>query len=179
MSVKHPIKNLSPDFRPCIIESPYAGDLDANEAYLRALKAYCVLELRYSPYASHGMLTDTFDDHNPQERALGIDAGLAFHRTLLAAGIHGGPVIVGVDRGISPGMRKGIAYARLCFLAVHPVSIYDRIRSGDVNEDRVAFLGWGIGYRDHNPSAGPLALRDVERPPLDYTELEKMLDGDG
>lgn len=60
-----------------IIESPYKGDVERNKLYLRACIRDC-LSRGESPYASHRMLTDALDDDNPEERKLGIEAGLAW-----------------------------------------------------------------------------------------------------
>lgn len=63
--------------RPVIIESPYKGDVARNKRYLRACIRDC-LRRGESPYASHRMLTDALNDDIPEERALGIEAGLAW-----------------------------------------------------------------------------------------------------
>lgn len=60
-----------------IIESPYKGDIVRNKRYLRACIRDC-LRRGESPYASHRMLTDALDDDIPEERELGIAAGLAW-----------------------------------------------------------------------------------------------------
>jgi hypothetical protein len=65
--------------RLVIIESPYKGDVPRNERYLRACIRDC-LKRGESPYASHRMLTDALDDNVPEERKLGIEAGLAWRR---------------------------------------------------------------------------------------------------
>lgn len=93
-----------------ILESPYAGDVEANVAYARA----CLLDsLRRgeAPIASHLLHTQVLDDTAPEERALGIAAGLAW-RT-----VPGVLPVFYVDRGWSRGMlaardtydREGIA----------------------------------------------------------------------
>jgi hypothetical protein len=64
-----------------IIESPFKGDnwkdLERNKRYLRSCIRDCIVRGE-SPYASHRMLTDALDDRDPAERALGIEAGLAW-----------------------------------------------------------------------------------------------------
>lgn len=88
------------------IESPYAGDVETNLQYLRAAMRWCVLN-GYSPYASHGLLTQdgVLDDDDPEERELGIKLGLDMAaRTDLR--------IVFEDFGISSGMQRGIAHAK-------------------------------------------------------------------
>lgn len=88
--------------RRVILESPYAGDIEANVAYARACVRDCVLRGE-APIASHLLFTQPgiLDDDRPEERQLGIDAGLAW-RTVAEA------TVVYTDRGISGGMRYGI-----------------------------------------------------------------------
>lgn len=88
-----------------IIESPYAGDIEANIDYCRR----CVrdsLSRGESPIASHLLYTQPgiLRDENPEERQWGIDAGLAWH----AVGV---TTVVYTDRGISRGMEYGIEAA--------------------------------------------------------------------
>ena len=61
-----------------IIESPYKGDVARNKRYLRACIRDCIFRRGESPYASHRMLTDALNDNDPEERATGIEAGLAW-----------------------------------------------------------------------------------------------------
>jgi hypothetical protein len=91
---------------PTVIESPYAGDVAANVAYAKR----CVidsLKRGEAPYASHLFFTQDglLDDLRPDERRLGIEAGLAW-------GACAERVAVYVDRGISQGMREGVRAAR-------------------------------------------------------------------
>lgn len=88
--------------RRVIIESPYAGDVEANLAYARA----CVrdsLSRGEAPIASHLLYTQPgiLRDDVPSERQWGIDAGLAW-------GVTAEATIVYTDRGISKGMEYGI-----------------------------------------------------------------------
>jgi hypothetical protein len=91
--------------RRVIVESPFAGDVEANLAYTRACCRDCLMRSE-SPYASHLLLTQAgvLDDTKPLERAQGINAGHAW--------MHGAhAVVVYQDRGISSGMEAGIAAA--------------------------------------------------------------------
>ncbi|WP_340584081.1 hypothetical protein [Brucella pseudintermedia] len=86
-----------------IIESPYAGPLD-NIWYAQA----CLLDsLRRgeAPIASHLLHTQVLDDLRPDERELGIEAGLAWYRVAEKC-------VVYEDRGTSGGMITGIRRAR-------------------------------------------------------------------
>lgn len=88
--------------RLVIIESPYAGDIEANVEYARA----CIrdsLSWGEAPIASHLLYTQPgiLRDSMPKERQWGIDAGLAWGSVAEAT-------VVFVDRGISKGMQYGI-----------------------------------------------------------------------
>ena len=87
---------------PVVLESPYAGDVELNLAYLRACMRDC-LARGEAPFASHGLYTQpgVLDDTKPEERALGIDAGFAW-RPLASR------TVVYVDLGITSGMQAGV-----------------------------------------------------------------------
>ena len=92
--------------RRVVIESPYAGDVAENVTYARRCVLDC-LRRGEAPYASHLFFTQPglLDDGDPEERRLGIEAGLAWGRSADA-------VVVYVDRGVSRGMVQGIREAR-------------------------------------------------------------------
>lgn len=85
-----------------VIESPYAGDVSKNVEYAKACVNDC-LKKGEAPYASHLFFTQEgiLDDLIPEERKLGIDAGLAWGRAAKRS-------VVYLDRGISGGMVYGI-----------------------------------------------------------------------
>lgn len=85
-----------------IIESPYAGDVDRNVRYARRAVRDSVLRGE-APIASHLLFTQPgiLNDDVPEERALGIEAGLAW-------GCYASITAVYVDHGISRGMQFGI-----------------------------------------------------------------------
>lgn len=89
-----------------ILESPYAGNIETNLAYARAAMRDSLLKAEY-PLASHLLYTQAgvLDDDNPDERELGIEAGLAW-------GAQASRSVVYVDYGVSAGMERGIAEAR-------------------------------------------------------------------
>lgn len=89
-----------------VIESPYAGDVEANVAYAKRCVLDC-LKRGEAPYASHLFFTQNglLDDMNPDERRLGIEAGFAWGETAEQ-------VVVYIDRGVSFGMRLGIEKAQ-------------------------------------------------------------------
>lgn len=88
-----------------ILETPYAGDIDANLNYARACLRDCLLRGE-APIASHLLYTQpgVLDDDVPVERQQGIEAGLAWRRVADAS-------VVYIDRGISQGMKIGIKTA--------------------------------------------------------------------
>lgn len=96
--------------RRVIVESPFAGrtpeETAANVAYAKAAVRDCVLRGE-APIASHLLFTQPgiLRDEDQSERALGMKAGLAWSEV---ADAH----VVYVDRGISSGMRAGMARAR-------------------------------------------------------------------
>lgn len=91
--------------RCVILESPYAGDVERNVAYARACLRDSLLRGE-APIASHLLYTQpgVLDDEKPEERQIGIDAGLAW-------GHEADVTVVCIDRGISRGMKLGIGRA--------------------------------------------------------------------
>jgi hypothetical protein len=86
-----------------VVESPFAGAVKLNLEYARA----CIrdsLMRGEAPFASHILYTGVLHDDDSMERELGMTAGFmwSLHATLTA---------VYQDRGISNGMRLGIAAA--------------------------------------------------------------------
>ncbi|WP_421565767.1 hypothetical protein [Ochrobactrum sp. EDr1-4] len=93
-----------------IIETPYSGDVEANTAYARA-SLLDSLRRGEAPIASHLLHTQVLDDMQPDERTLGIEAGLAWYRVATKC-------VVYSNRGISGGMKMGIDRAGLHDVAV-------------------------------------------------------------
>ena len=81
-----------------IIESPYAGEVEANVEYARRAM-HDSLHRGEAPIASHLLYTQPgiLDDLIPEERKLGIEAGLAWRRVAELRVFYG-------DRGWSTGM---------------------------------------------------------------------------
>jgi hypothetical protein len=85
--------------RLVILESPFRGsDPEATEANKRYAKLAMLDSLRRgeSPLASHLLWPGILDDSDATERAIGIEAGLAWGRVAEAT-------VVYRDRGISDG----------------------------------------------------------------------------
>lgn len=81
-----------------ILESPYAGNVARNLGYAKE----CLLDSLKrgeAPLASHLLYTQILDDTIPEQRSLGLKAGLTW---LDCADKH----VFYVDHGISDGMRE-------------------------------------------------------------------------
>jgi len=86
-----------------VIESPFAGDIETNTRYARAAMADS-LARGEAPTASHLLYTQPgiLDDTKPEERKLGIEAGLLWAAAAELTAVY-------TDLGISPGMVAAIA----------------------------------------------------------------------
>ena len=114
-----------------VLESPFAGSTEQERArnmeYLRAAMRDCLLRGE-APFASHALYTQpgVLDDDVPDERALGIEAGLSFLEAVDRS-------VVYVDLGVSEGMRQGIARARALGLPVEErrldAEVFERLTS--------------------------------------------------
>lgn len=95
--------------RKVLVESPFAAatpeGLAQNIQYVRAAMRDCFLRGE-APFASHALYTlkGILDDKIPEERHLGIEAGLLWGEEAEAT-------VVYTDLGISPGMEVGIQRA--------------------------------------------------------------------
>src|SRR5262245_47900777 len=93
------------EMRCVVLESPFAGDVEANIAYARACVRDSLLRGE-TPIASHLVYPQPgiLDDSDPNERAHGINAGHAWIQFAEA-------LVVYTDRGISRSMEAGIRIA--------------------------------------------------------------------
>lgn len=90
--------------RLVVIESPYAGNIEANLQYTRRCLADS-LSRREAPLAPHLLYTQVLDDLDPVQRWQGVEAGLAWSRAASAT-------VVYTDLGISKGMQQAIDRAK-------------------------------------------------------------------
>lgn len=92
--------------RRVVLESPYGGDVEDNVAYARRCIRDC-LDRGEAPIASHLLFTqpNILDDAVPEERTLGINAGLAWHLVSES-------VVFYCDRGWSSGMGGAEKHAK-------------------------------------------------------------------
>jgi hypothetical protein len=118
--------------RRVIIESPYHADtpegIAANVAYAHRAMLDS-LRKGEAPMLSHLLYTQVLDDSTPEDRALGIAAGLAW------ADVANG-VVVYIDHDVSDGMRAALREHR---------------RMGRAIEYRVM----GIAEAEHEAEAEP------------------------
>lgn len=91
--------------KPTIIESPFAGDVEANVKYARLCMRDSLMRGE-SPYASHLLYTqpNVLDDNIPSERELGINAGFEWKHM---KGVH---TVFYIDKGWSSGMQQAFCY---------------------------------------------------------------------
>jgi len=89
-----------------IIETPFAGDVEKNLKYARKCMRDCFMRGEF-PFVSHLLYTQEgiLDDTIPEERKLGINAGLTW-------GKNASKTIVYTDLGITEGMNQGIERAK-------------------------------------------------------------------
>lgn len=89
-----------------ILESPYAGDVAKNIEYARRCVKDSLIRGE-APIASHLLYTQdgVLNDENPDERMVGINAGLAWKSVADLQVFY-------VDYGISKGMQYGMDYAK-------------------------------------------------------------------
>ena len=126
------------------IESPYAGDVAANVAYAKRCVLDC-LRRGEAPYASHLFFTQPglLDDLDPEQRRLGIEAGLVWQRSSNIVAVY-------VDRGISEGMRQGIAAA-----AARGAHIEVRALDREVTREDLNTVMRSVGLRGAAPVEDP------------------------
>lgn len=121
--------------RLVVLESPYAGDVQANLEYARRALADS-LARGEAPIASHLLYTlpGVLDDADPVQRAQGIAAGLAWSNAAEAAVFY-------VDRGWSPGMLAAMRAHRAAGTTVELRDL-DTPRAPPLSgETVIAFLG--------------------------------------
>lgn len=87
------------------LESPFAGNVEANIKYARACLRDSLMRGE-APIASHLLYTQegVLNDSDPNERALGMTAGFHWNK-------HAQLIAVYQDYGISKGMEEGIKIA--------------------------------------------------------------------
>jgi len=88
------------DVRLVVIESPFAGDVERNTRYARACLLDCY-QRGEAPIASHLLGPQVLDDNDPEQRRMGIEAGLAWAECADASAFY-------IDLGWSNGMKAAL-----------------------------------------------------------------------
>ena len=135
--------SLSPRFLT-IIESPYAGEVEANLVYARQCIRHAIEHYQETPFASHLLYTQMFDDDIPAERAIGISLGLKYYNAARN-------VVAYIDLGISSGMDLGMDVARKLGIPI-------QFRSAH-NNDPAAILS----SLNRLPDGQPIPIHDTEK----------------
>jgi len=109
-----------------VIESPYAGDVETNVGYAKRCFWDCLLRGE-APYASHLLFTQEgiLDDRDPEERLLGLSAGLAWSKKAEIVAVY-------LDLGISVGLRHGMQSATKAGIRVEPRRLDSEVSEEDV-----------------------------------------------
>ncbi len=97
------VENEKAPMTRVLIESPFAGNIERNIQYAKEAVLDC-LKRGEAPYASHLFFPQVLDDLKPEERRLGIEAGLEWGKAAEKT-------VVYEDFGISSGMKLGIEAA--------------------------------------------------------------------
>jgi hypothetical protein len=140
--------------RRVVVESPLAGktveDVSANFGYAKRAIADC-FRRGEAPFASHLLYPGTLNDEDPDDRRLGMMAGFEW---ILAAEAS----VVYTDRGVSSGMRAGIARAKKIHLPIE----YRTIPKTLPSPDELATLIGLAGYLIDPDVLGGLASSDAD-----------------
>lgn len=88
-----------------VLESPYAGDVEANTEYARRCLFHSLMQGE-APVAGHMLYTQpgVLDDGYAPDRALGIAAHMAWIK-------RADKLVVYRDNGVTEGMTKAVQYA--------------------------------------------------------------------
>lgn len=130
---------------PVLIESPFAGNVERNRRYLRHAMRDS-LTRGEACFASHALYPGALDDDVPDERDLGIEAGLVWGRFAHRSAVY-------VDLGISAGMQRGIRRAQAEMRTV------ELRRLPDWHNGEPALQPWEV--RQASPHSSLAALANV------------------
>lgn len=98
--------------------SPCRGNVAANVSWAK-LYTELVLRSGHTPITPHAFYTEYLDDDNPQERALGLEAGISLLRRCDEVWIFG--------TTITDGMQAEIAIARTLDIPVRRAQLYSTL----------------------------------------------------
>lgn len=101
--IEHPWARLEPDVRTAYLKAIIQDTLSRGEAAIGSVPTY--------------VLTGALDDLKPEERATGIEAGLAWYKVADRC-------VAYTDYGISAGMMQGMAAAQAAGVRVEIRELY-------------------------------------------------------
>lgn len=135
-----------------LIESPYAGDVAENLRYLHIAMRDSIFHYDEAPIASHELYTRALNDLVPEERAIGIAAGLRWGEAAELTAVY-------LDRGISNGMRLGIEAAEKAGRPIEWRSLPEshHLRSKSWSFERISVDSWACrecGVGTNRPELG-------------------------
>jgi hypothetical protein len=113
-----------------IVESPFAGEVERNVHYARLCLHDCLMRGE-APFASHLLYTQesVLDDDIPEERELGIAAGLSW-------GSMAEKTVVYTDYGLSRGMKYGIERAEAIGRPIEYRQLFTGLRVLKLHEEQ-------------------------------------------
>jgi len=103
-----------------ILESPYRGGDSEKITENKVYACLCLsdsLDRGESPMSSHLLYTQVLDDTDPEQRAIGIEAGQAWYEVAEYC-------VVYTDLEISDGMKEGIKFAESKGLTIRYRKLY-------------------------------------------------------
>lgn len=89
----------------CYICSPFRGDIKRNKEYARELTKAAITN-GFAPITVHLYITEVTDDNDPEERKIGMAAGMRILE-------HCKYILIGNRYGISEGMKAEITKAAI------------------------------------------------------------------
>ena len=139
--------------KPCVIvESPFASAGRSRAFNVEYARAAMLDSLRRgeAPMLSHLLYTQVLDDHAPDERRLGIEAGLAWAALAQTTAVY-------EDLGLSPGVEWGIkdAIERGRGITFRALPDYRDFRPADLEEQKIEVLQRvraAVGQRAERPA---------------------------
>ena len=170
-----------------VIESPLAGDETKNLEYARACMRDSLLRGE-APIASHVLYAQPgiLIDADPDEREIGIAAGLEWGRSAEAYAVY-------TDQGMTEGMERGIEWAITCGIPVEYRTLSFASADGRRNDDkpevtqpseaevlrrrRFAEIGkLPLDYRTHVIIVGPNASVSIQADDFALYELLGLIE---
>ena len=94
------------------VASPYAGDIEKNTAFAKTA-CHHVMEQGHAFFCSHLLYPNILDEHNPKERQLGLDMGLAMLKTCDELWVFGEHISGGMMEEIEEAKRLSIPTRRV------------------------------------------------------------------